>query len=145
VCPLACCIPASTQNRVSTATAYGSQPKTECTVRYGGPPYPFLGSIPIRVRYPTRLAFLVNGQPAECCCNAWYTLRGFHHRTCLMQACAHVGNGVQPITGGPVHTTQASVLTVLVVVLLPRRLHHQFSFLIGSGSSKGCLICHQCT
>lgn len=41
-------------------------------------------------------------------------VRGFHHRTFLIKACAQVGNGVQAITGDPVHFIQASVLTVLV-------------------------------
>jgi len=44
-------------------------------------------------------------------------VRGFHHRTCPMQACAKVSNGVQAITGHPVHTIQASVLTMLVFVV----------------------------
>ncbi len=42
------------------------------------------------------------------------SVRAFHHRNCLMQACAQVGNGVQAITGDPVHAVQASLLTVLV-------------------------------
>lgn len=43
--------------------------------------------------------------------------RGFHHRTCLMQACAQMRNRVHAITGHPAHTVQASVLTVLVFVV----------------------------
>ena len=35
----------------------------------------------------------------------------------FVQACAQVGNGLQAITGDPVHTIQASLLTVLVLVV----------------------------
>jgi len=114
VCPLACRIPAYTQNRVSIATAYASQPKTECTVRRGSPPYPFLDSRPIRVRYPTRLAFFYKGHPLSaaatpgilrgvcawlssqnlpdagvCTCGKWRTAN--HRRSCTYYPgkCAH--------------------------------------------------------
>ena len=55
-------------------------------------------------------------------------VRGLHHRTCLMQACARVGNGLQAITGDPVHTIQASLLTVLVFVV------PQFGCILSSAS-----------
>ena len=45
-----------------------------------------------------------------------------------MQACARVGNGLQAITGDPVHTIQASLLTVLVFVV------PQFGYILSSAS-----------
>ncbi len=70
-------------------------------------------------------------------------ISGFHHRSCLMQACAQMRNRVHAITGHPAHTVQASVLTVLVFVV-PQMATPSVQLLV-SGSSKGCLICHQCT
>lgn len=55
-------------------------------------------------------------------------VRGFHHKPVLMKACAQVGNGVQAITGDPVHTIQASVLPVLVFFV------RNFGYTISSAS-----------
>ena len=96
--------------------------KIGCTVLCGSPPYPFLASKPNRIRCSTRLACFF-GQRAirrgllPRLVYPVVFIRGFHHRTCLMQACAQMRNRVHAITGHHAHTVQASVLTVLVFVV----------------------------
>lgn len=123
--------------------------KIGCTVLCGSPPYPFLASKPSRIRCSTRLAcffcqLAIRRVLLPHLVYPMVYIRGFRYRTCPMQACAQMRIRVHAITGHPAHTVQASVLTVLVFVV-PQSATPSVQLLIVSGSSKGRLICHQCT
>ena len=109
--------------------------KIGCTVLCGSPPYPFLASKPNRIRCSTRLACFF-GQRAirrgllPRLVYPVVFIRGFHHRTCLMQACAQMRNRMRNRTCH--HRTSCAHMR-------NRTCHHRTSCAYCSGKCAHCV------